>query len=119
MQMHHEIVAVLKSLGVREGMMLLVHSSLKSLGPIPGGPETVIQSLLEALGDRGTLLRPTLSYAAVKQAPRFDVPPTPSCVGAIPEHFRPRPGSLRSLHPTPPICPPGPAAKALLADHHL
>src|SRR3954452_6956496 len=107
MQMHHEIVAVLKSLGVREGMMLLVHSSLKSLGPIPGGPETGIQSLLDALGDRGTLLLPALSYAAVKQVPRFDVRTTPSCVGAISEHFRMCPGSLRSLHPTHSICATG------------
>src|SRR5205814_5623144 len=118
-QTHRQLVADLRTLGVHHGMTLLVHASLKSLGAVPGGAETVIQSLLDALGPRGTLLLPALSYQAVKQSPRFDVLRTPSCVGVIPEHFRMRPGTLRSMHPTHSICAIGAAAKHLLADHHL
>jgi len=108
------------ALGVRPGGVLLVHSSLSSLGWVPGGPETVIQGLLQALGPEGTLLVPALSYDIVTpDNPVFDVRTTPSCIGAIPQHFRTRPGSLRSVHPSHSVCGVGPRAAELLADHEL
>jgi aminoglycoside 3-N-acetyltransferase len=106
--------------GVRLGGILLVHSSLSSMGYVTGGPETVIRSLLQALGPAGTLLLPALSYEYVgKQNPVFDVLRTPSCVGAIPEHFRLRPGTLRSVHPTHSVCATGVLAASITEDHHL
>ncbi|HOS93413.1 MAG TPA: AAC(3) family N-acetyltransferase [Armatimonadota bacterium] len=106
--------------GVRSGGTVLVHSSLKSLGRVPGGPETVILGLLEAIGPEGTLLLPALSYATVHAAnPVFDVRRTPSCVGAIPEYFRTRPGTLRSVSPTHSVCGVGPRAEELLAKQQL
>ena len=114
----HSFAEDLRSLGVQPGGVLLVHSSLKSMGRVPGGPESVIQGLLGALGETGTLLMPALSYLTVTtQNPVFDVRSTPSCVGAIPEYFRKRPGTLRSIHPTHSVCGVGPAAEDLLADH--
>ena len=96
-----KIKADLQELGVKNGDNLLVHSSLRSLGKVEGGAETVIRGMLEALGGEGTLLFPALSYVAVNAAnPVFDVRNTPSCVGALPEYFRTRPGTVRSLHPT-------------------
>jgi len=78
-----------------------VHTSLRSLGKVPGGAETVVRGLLYALGENGTLLTPALSYASVGvNNPVFDVLHTPSCVGALPEYFRTRPGTIRSVHPT-------------------
>lgn len=113
-------VTDLHSLGVQPGGVLLVHSSLKSLGQVPDGAETVIQGLLTALGDSGTLLMPTLSYETVNSAnPVFDTLSTPSCVGTIPEYFRTRPGTQRSLHPTHSVCGVGSLAKELLAHHML
>jgi len=107
-------------LGVRPGGMLLVHSSLSSMGHVPGGPETVIQGLLQALGDEGTLLLPALSWELVGPPEwLFDVHNTPCCVGAIPEHFRQRPGTLRSVHPTHSVCGVGPRADWALQDYHL
>lgn len=108
------------ALGVRPGGILLVHSSLSSLGHVPGGPETVIRGLWGALGAEGTLLLPALSYEYVGKAnPVFDVLRTPSNVGAIPEHFRLRPGTLRSVHPTHSVCAIGAQAAAMTADHEL
>ncbi|GAJ01780.1 unnamed protein product, partial [marine sediment metagenome] len=52
-------------------------------------------------------------------SPAFDALVTPSNVGAIPEHFRTRPGTLRSVHPTHSVCGVGMRAAELLADHHL
>ena len=110
----------LGKVGVRRGGILLVHSSLSSLGHVPGGPEAVIGGLLTALGPEGTLLLPALSYELVgPEQPVFDVRNTPSNVGAIPEHFRARPGTLRSMHPTHSVCGVGSLARDLLSDHHL
>ena len=75
---------------------------------------------LDAVGPDGTLLLPALSYERVgAHHPEFDALRTPSNVGAIPEHFRLRPGSMRSVHPTHSICGVGPLARRLLSEHDL
>jgi aminoglycoside 3-N-acetyltransferase len=108
----------LQAIGVRPGGVLMVHSSLKSLGWVPGGAETVIQALLFALGTDGTLLMPALTYGTVGSSnPCFDLRSTPSCVGIIPETFRLRAGTKRSLHPTHSVCASGSLAKQLLTPH--
>ena len=108
----------LLTLGVRPGGVLLVHSSLRSLGPLPGGAECAIRALLTALGPEGTLLMPALSYATVRSShPVFDARQTPSCVGGLTEAFRTRPGTLRSIHPTHSVCGTGRLAGELLSDH--
>ena len=108
----------LVELGVRKAGVLLVHSSLRSLGKFSGGPEAVIQGMLEALGGDGTLLMPALSYESVKaENPVFSVPDTPSCIGALPEFFRKRPGTMRSVHPTHSVCGTGPGARQMLGTH--
>lgn len=110
----------LRDLGVRPGGVLLVHSSLRSLGPLEGGAEAVILGLLDALGPHGTLLLPALSYASVGPgSPVFDLHQTPACVGALPEYFRTRPGTLRSIHPTHSVCGSGSLAAELLGGHEL
>jgi aminoglycoside 3-N-acetyltransferase len=112
----HDLAAA----GVRAGGPLLVHSSLRSLGHAPAGAETVVRGLLEALGPHGTLLMPALSYERVTSSqPVFDIRRTPGNVGAIPEHFRTRPGTLRSMHPTHSVCAVGRLAEPMLRDHRL
>lgn len=118
MNTQDQLTSDLHKLGVRPGAVLLVHSSMRSLGPIPRGPETVIRALLEALGEDGTLLMPALSYETVNAAnPVFDVRNTPACIGALPEYFRTRPHTLRSIHPTHSVCGVGRRARDLLDDH--
>jgi aminoglycoside 3-N-acetyltransferase len=108
----------LKKLDIGEGDILLVHSSLSSLGYVPGGAETVIRGLLQALGPHGTLLMPALSWQ--QQPPDIhNSRLTPSNVGAIPETFRKREGTLRSLHPTHSMCGVGQEVKGLFHDHLL
>ncbi len=113
-----QIASDLRQLGVQEGGTLLVHSSLNSMGRVPLGAETVIQGLLKALGPQGTLLMPALSYEHVTpKSPYFDVRYTPSNIGVIPETFRTRPGTCRSIHPTHSVCGVGPRAGDLLKSH--
>ena len=44
----------LRALGVMSGMMLEVHSSLSSFGPVEGGAETVIRALKKCCGPEGS-----------------------------------------------------------------
>lgn len=112
------IVASLQEMGVRPGDTLMVHSSLKSLGHVPGGARTVINALLEVLGEEGTLLMPALSFMFVSpEQPVFEPDDTPSCVGEIPEFFRTFQRAVRSVHPTHSVCGVGPRARKLLGNH--
>jgi aminoglycoside 3-N-acetyltransferase len=116
--MTSQLTRDLLALGVEPGGVLLVHSSLKSLGPHAGGPEAVIAALREALGPQGTLLLPALSYKTVTRAsPVFDQLRSLSCVGIVPETFRLMSGVRRSLHPTHSVCAVGPLAADLLGGH--
>ena len=108
----------LAALGIRHDDVILMHSSLSSLGYVEGGAETVIDTLT-ALLDGGTLLIPALSFASVRpENPYFSLLGTPSCVGAISEYFRTRPGVGRSMHPTHSVCGIGEGAERLLSGHY-
>ena len=48
----------LTALGLRAGETVIVHSSLRAVGWVPGGRVAVVQSLLEVLGPAGTLVVP-------------------------------------------------------------
>lgn len=110
----------LLSSGLRRGGAVLVHSSLRSMGYVPGGAETVIRGLLDALGPDGTLLMPALSYECVDAVhPVFDVLRTPSNIGVIAETFRTRSGTMRSVQPTHSVCGIGAQAEGFLKNHHL
>lgn len=56
-----DITAALKALGVKDGETVLVHSSLSGLGYIPGGADTVIDALKNAVGADGTFLAPAFA----------------------------------------------------------
>lgn len=104
----------LEAIGVRRGDLLLVHSSFRSVGT--SDPELLIGALCDAIGEAGTLLMPALTWA---QRPReiHDARSTPGCVGFLPEYFRQRAGTRRSLHPTHSVCAIGARAADLLGDH--
>ena len=112
-----KLIADLKRIGVRKGMDLLVHSSLKRTGPVQGGPEAIIDGLLEAIGPRGTLLMPTISGSVTPTQPVFHVEHTPSSVGYLTNVFRQRKGALRSLHPVHSVAAMGPKAKFYTQGH--
>lgn len=114
-----DIVRDLLNMGLRQGEVLLVHSSMSSLGAtVEGGYDTVIDAFLEVLGDTGTLLFPALSYETVtRESPVFSLECTPCCVGKLPEAFRKRSGVIRSLHPTHSVCAMGRLAEEITMNH--
>ena len=83
---------------------ILIHSSMKSIGAVEGGADTVLDALMEFFAE-GLLLLPTHTWQSIDQDhPVFDVRRSPCCVGILPELFRQRPGVVRSLHPpAPPV----------------
>ena len=87
----------LQDAGVNEVSNLLMHSSLHSLGKVDGGAETVIDALLDTLGNKGTLMVPTFNYNL--EVKLFDPETVPSKTGLITETLRKRTEAVRSLHP--------------------
>jgi aminoglycoside 3-N-acetyltransferase len=129
----------LTEVGVRPGSVLLVHSSVKAVGWVVGGPLAVVQALLDALGPAGTLVVPThtpensdpagWSNPPVPQSwwpvirehmPGFDPAVSPSrWMGVVPELVRRWPGALRSDHPQVSFAAIGPAAASIVGGHEV
>jgi aminoglycoside N3'-acetyltransferase len=119
------LVDDLEALALDESPVLLVHSSLKRLGFVEGGPRAVVEALIEVIVRRrnGTLAMPCFSIqdsmrATLASRRSFDVRSTPCTLGAIPETFRRHPQVLRSVHPTHSIAAMGPLADRIVRDHH-
>ena len=95
-----ELFSHLEAMNIDRRGTLLVHSSMKAIGPVEGGADTVLDVLSDYMKD-GLLLLPAHSWSHVgKDYPIFDALNEPSCVGLLTEMFRKRPGVIRSLHPT-------------------
>ena len=54
-----DFIEAFGKLGLEKGQNIIVHTSLKSLGYVCGGAQTVIESLLETVGSEGTIMMPT------------------------------------------------------------
>lgn len=111
-------------MGLPRGSTVCVHSALGALGFVEGGPRTIVEALVDAVGKEGCIVMPsypTLGSTAkyLETNPVFDVRQTPSKVGSLTELFRTWPGALRSAHPTNPLAAWGDGAETLLRDHEL
>ncbi|MDR6980376.1 aminoglycoside 3-N-acetyltransferase [Streptomyces sp. 3330] len=131
------LAAELRALGVEPGEILLVHSSLSSLGWVCGGAVAVVRGLLDAIGPDGTLVVPAQSgdlsdpalwsnppvpadwWARIRATmPAYDPLITPALgVGVIPETVRTWPGALRSAHPQTSFAALGARAAELVEGH--
>jgi len=58
------IVDGLRELGITPGMRVMVHSSLKSFGPVEGGAQIVVDALMEVITPQGTLMMPSFNHGA-------------------------------------------------------
>lgn len=125
------LVRQLRELGVAPGALLMVHASLRRLGPVADGAAGVLGSIEAAAAPGGTLVmtlgaldpwdwvnaRPEEERAALlADAPAFDPRQTPADpdVGALAEVFRRRPGTAVNDHPDGRFGASGPAADDLL-----
>lgn len=90
----------LESMGLKGDETILIHSSMKSIGEVDGGADTVLDAWMEYFKD-GLLLLPTHTWKTVNaDNPVYNPQTTPSCVGLLTNMFMKRDGVIRSLHPT-------------------
>lgn len=90
----------ISQLGIAPNDTLLIHSSMKSIGAVEGGADTVLDAFSEYMQD-GLLILPTHTWKQMSAEYNvFDVENEPSCVGILTELFRKRSGVVRSWHPT-------------------
>ena len=111
-----QLAAQLRALGVREGGVLLVHTSFRAVGPVEGGPLALISALRRALGPAGTLVMPTMTDGESVFDPRC----TPTTgMGITAELFWRQPGVVRSDHPGGSFAAQGPLAERICAPQPL
>lgn len=116
------LIKTLKESGVKTGDTLLVHSSLSKIGYVEGGPQTVINALLDTVGEDGHVLMPNSPNAKfqldyIRELDVFDVNISESKLGIITETFRKHPKAIRSWHPTEPVSCIGPKADYFVSEH--
>ncbi len=116
----HSLIADFENIGLGKGMTVIVHSSLKALGWVCGGPVAVVKALMQVIGEEGTIVMPTHS-ADLSEPSYWDSPPVPEewweilrrempafdpkttptlAMGKIVDCFRTYEGVRRSYHPT-------------------
>jgi aminoglycoside N3'-acetyltransferase len=91
------LVAQLRDLGVGVGDILLVHTSYRAIRPIDGGPDGVIDALIEAVAD-GTIVMPSWTdeddEVFEPEATEVD-----DHLGVVADEFWRRADVLRGTHP--------------------
>jgi aminoglycoside 3-N-acetyltransferase len=125
----------LRALGIATGNVIMLHASVKSIGWIVGGPEVVLQAIMNVLGASGTLIMVAgwedypyeleewdedRRQAYLDFCPAFD--PNSSRadwreMGILAEYLRTTPGASRSAHPISSYTAWGAHAKELTQDH--
>ena len=129
----------LMSLGINSNDILLVHSSLSSLGWVCGGEQAVVSALINAVGRGGTLVMPAHS-GNLSDPAQWENPPVPiewiqtiydnmpayepeitptGGMGRIAELFRTFPNTIRSNHPQVSFCANGKYATNITEKHPL
>ena len=133
-----QLVNSLRALGLCDGDIVMVHTSMSQLGWIIGDAQTVVESLLAAVGSTGTIVMPAHSarsdparwqHPPVKpswvemiraEVPAFDRALTPTRdMGQVVDCFLRHPHTLRSGHPTVSFAANGPHAIDIVEPHAL
>ncbi|MGR3290849.1 MAG: aminoglycoside N(3)-acetyltransferase [Paracoccaceae bacterium] len=129
----------LQAMGLRQGDLVLMHTSLSRLGWICGGEQAVLEAMIDILGPDGTLVMPGFSSQISDPAdwnsppvpkdwvqkirdnmPVFDRDSTPTRgMGRLAELFRKLPDTGRSNHPNDSFLALGPLAGEILQNQPL
>ncbi|MCK9602142.1 MAG: AAC(3) family N-acetyltransferase [Sphaerochaeta sp.] len=117
-----DLVRDLTALGIRRGDTLNLKVSMASIGYIVGGPRTLIDALLEAVGSEGTLVAE--SFVRVYPLPLSEENSrhisdrySPSYAGSLANAMIHHPGSCRSTHPVQSFTAIGRLAGILTLNH--
>ncbi len=95
-----ELISHLKKSNTNPKGTIMVHSSMRAIGQVDGGADTVIDALCNFM-DEGLLLFPTHSWDEGNlKEDTYNVATEKSCVGLLTNIFLSREDVVRSLHPT-------------------
>lgn len=129
-----QLAESLRALGIVRGDVVMMHASVKAVGRVMGGPNVILQAVLDALTPAGTLMM----YAGWNDIPDFisELPPDerqryldehppfdPATARAVRDHsilaefFRTWPGTHRSLNAEASMIAAGYKAKWLTREH--
>lgn len=90
----------LLKMGLKTTDSIMIHSSMKSIGEVSGGADTVVEALMEYF-EEGLLMMPTHTWKQMsKEYNIFNPKKEDGCVGIIPNIFWKRKNVYRSFHPT-------------------
>ena len=77
----------LVKMGLKSDDAIMVHSSMKSIGEVENGADTVVDAFMEYFAD-GLFMTPTHTWAQMSAEYNiFDPDKEPACVGIIPNIF--------------------------------
>ena len=121
----------LRAMGIDAGDLVMVHAGVRSVGPILGGVNALVQAVLDVVSDTGTLAAyvdwelgfdpDAVDPALADEIPAFDkrIARAARAYGIFPEVVRTWPGSVRSDNPEAGVSAIGARAAWLCADHAL
>jgi aminoglycoside 3-N-acetyltransferase len=117
------LAADLRQLGVTAGSVMMVHASVRSVGPVTGGVNVIVQALQDAVGPTGTIV----AYVDFEpfygdgddEIPVFDkrIAHAARDHGVLHETLRTWPGALRSDHPDAGVVALGKLAGWIVSEH--
>lgn len=120
-----DIISDLSKLDIPNNGLVFIHSGFKSIGEVHGGPETIVNALIDELVKNRniTVAMPAFSIETsmlnqLKSGKPFDSRTTPTVFNAIPAAFLATPEVVRSVHPTHSVSAIGPQAEWLTSSHH-
>ncbi len=95
-----DLIQNIFDIGIKPEDTLLVHSSMKSIGEVKGGADTVLDAFMEYMKP-GLLIFPTHTWEQMNSEHNvFNPLYEPSCIGVLSNLFMRRTGVIRSWHPT-------------------
>lgn len=118
----NEIINDLKAIGVKQGDLLHLKVSMKSVGPLEGGVNTLLDAILETVGDEGTIVSdafiPFFPLPLSKEnAKKIVHDKSPSYAGVFANAMISHPNMVRSEHPIQKFAAIGKLAKELCENH--
>ena len=92
-----QLINDINALGIPKGKIVTVHTSLKAVGEIEGGGETLLEALVDIFAVNGGILAvPTHTW----DSDVYDRRKAESCIGTLPRLAAAHPKAVRTLHPT-------------------
>lgn len=114
-----DLINVMCSMGMREGSVVCVHSSMKEFYNYQGSVVEIIDKILAVIGTEGTLVMPAFPKKELSEQEGyiFNLETDPTGAGLLAEVFRKYPGVVRSANVQHSVCAIGKYADYLIKDH--